>query len=410
MVLEEKGVTTRSFRYGTHAPTRRAVLGLVGASGAALLAGCRQMDGMALAPQGANASQAPRRSLDVGSGPVTVALVAPLSASGGAGTVGKAIGNAANMAVEELAQGDLRLVVKDDRGSPAGATAATNEAIAEGAQVILGPLFGPSVSAAGAVARSAGIPMIAFSSDASAAAPGVYLLSFMPQSDVERIVAYAAQSGRTSHAALVPETAYGSVVQGEFMAVSARHGVRVVGVERYPVDRIKMQEPIARLAATLKAGQADALFLPEGGDALPEVARSLSADGVDPRSLQLLGTGVWEDRRVFAEPLLQGGLYAAPDAQGFAAFATRYRARFDADPVRLASVGYDGVSLVAGLIRTYGAQAFDPANVTKPSGFSGIDGAFRFRPDGTSERSLAVLKVTPQGGETVSPAQRSFTA
>jgi hypothetical protein len=252
--------------------------------------------------------------------------------------------------------------------------------------------------------------MVAFSSDAGVAAPGIYLLSFMPQSDVERIVAYAAQAGKTSHAALVPETAYGSVVQGEFLSVAARYGVRVIGVERYAVDRMKMQEPIARLASTLKGGQADALFLPEGGDALPDVVQSLSADGVDPRSLQLLGTGVWEDRRVFAEPLLQGGLYAAPDAQGFTAFATRYRARFDTDPVRLASVGYDGVSLVTGLIRTYGAQAFDPTNLTKPSGFSGVDGAFRFRPDGTSERSLAVLKVTPQGGETISPAQRSFTA
>ena len=106
--------------------------------------------------------------------------------------------------------------------------------------------------------------------------------------------------------------------------------------------------------------------------------------------------------------MLQGGLYAAPDAQGFVAFASRYRARFNADPVRLASVGYDAISLVAGLIKTYGPSAFDAANLTSRSGFSGVDGAFRFRPDGTSERSLAVLRVTPEGGQTISPAQRSF--
>jgi branched-chain amino acid transport system substrate-binding protein len=171
-----------------------------------------------------------------------------------------------------------------------------------------------------------------------------------------------------------------------------------------------MQAPIARLAQVVRGGQADALFIPEGGEALPHVVQSLSAAGVNPRRLQLLGTGVWDDKRVFAEPLLQGGLYAAPDASGFQAFAGRYRARFGTDPVRLASVGYDAVSLVSGLLKAYGAQAFDPSNITNPSGFSGIDGAFRFRADGTNERSLSVLRVTPQGGQTISPAARSFVS
>jgi ABC-type branched-subunit amino acid transport system substrate-binding protein len=390
-------------------PARRAALGLIGLGGAALLAGCEPMGTMAAAPPQLPARQ-PQGPQTIGNGPITVALIAPLSASGGGGAVGTAIRNAADLAMAELVHGEFQLIVRDDQGTPAGASAAANQVIAEGARLILGPLFSSSVSAAGSVARNAGIPMVAFSSDASVAAPGVYLLSFMPQTDVERIVGYAGGIGKTSFAALIPETAYGSVVQAAFQESTSRAGLRVVGMERYAVDRLKMQEPIARIAPLVTGGQADALLIPEGGDALPLVVQSLMSQGVDPHRVQLLGTGVWEDKRVFADPNLSGGLYAAPDAQGFAGFASRYRARFSTDPVRLASLGYDGVSLAAGLIKSYGSTAFDTANLTSPAGFSGIDGAFRFRADGTSERSLAVLRVTPQGGQTVSPASRSFTA
>jgi branched-chain amino acid transport system substrate-binding protein len=390
--------------------TRRSLIGLAGLGGAALLGGCEPTGGLALTPGTGAAARPAARAETIGSGPVTVALLVPVSAGGGGGAVATGIRNASDMAMAELAEGEFELLVKDDRGTPAGAAEATRQAIAEGARIILGPLFGPTVAAGGSVARSAGVPMVAFSSDASVAAPGVYLLSFMPQSDVDRIVGYTAKSGKASFAALIPETAYGSVVQGAFQQAAAREGARIVGIERYAADRGTMTEPISRLAPLLLSRQADSLFLPEGGDTLPGVAEALHANGVDTRSIQLVGTGVWEDRRVFADPALEGGLYAAPDAMGFQAFATRYRARYNADPVRLASVGYDGIALVSGLLKAYGSNAFDPAHLTNAAGFSGIDGAFRFRPDGTSERSLAVLKVTREGGRTVSPALRSFIA
>lgn len=388
-------------------PARRASLRLLGLGGAALLAGCSTTETM-IKPGAARA--AAQASTTIGAGPVTAALLVPLSSGGGGGAVGTAIRNACDMAMAEFVHGEFQLVVKDDLGTPEGASAAATAALAEGAHIVLGPLFAPAVRAAGAVVRSGGVPMIAFSSDASVAAPGIYLLSFMPQSDVERIVAYAAASGKTSFAALIPETAYGTVVQGEFQQAASRHNVRIAAMESFGLDRAAMQAPVARVAEVIKAGQADALFLPEGGDALPLVAAALGGAGISPRRVQLLGTGVWDDKRVFAEPLLQGGLYAAPDASGFQAFAGRYRARFGTDPVRLASVGYDAVSLIAGLLKAYGAQAFDAANLTNPSGFSGIDGAFRFRTDGTNERSLSVLRVTPQGGQTVSAAARSFVS
>ena len=142
----------------------------------------------------------------------------------------------------------------------------------------------------------------------------------------------------------MPENAYGSVVEAAFNQAVSRRGARIVALERYPLDRDRMQDPVKRVAQA--SSQADAIFIPDGADAVPLVAQSLAANGVQPRRLQLLGTGLWDDPRIFAEPTLQGGWFAAPEVAGFRNFASRYRARFGQEPVRTATLSYDAVSLV----------------------------------------------------------------
>jgi hypothetical protein len=118
---------------------------------------------------------------------------------------------------------------------------------------------------------------------------------------------------------------------------------------------------------------------------------------------------VWNEARVFGLPALQGGWFAAPDNRGFAAFAGRYRARFGSDPTRLATLSYDAVSLAAALARTQGSQRFSEAVLTSSSGFAGADGVFRFRPDGTNERALAVQEIRANGAVTVNAAPRALS-
>jgi hypothetical protein len=158
------------------------------------------------------------------------------------------------------------------------------------------------------------------------------------------------------------------------------------------------------------AQQADALFVPDSSDAVAAIVAALTASGVNMRRLQLLGTGVWVDpeQRIFSTPALQGGWYAAPDAANYNRFAARYRQRFGQDPIRIATLAYDGVALVAALVKTQGAQRFSEAVLTNNSGFAGIDGVFRFRSDGTNQRGLAVLRVTSTGGQVISPPPKTF--
>jgi ABC-type branched-subunit amino acid transport system substrate-binding protein len=352
----------------------------------------------------AAANQAPQSS--IGNGQIKVGLLLPLSAPGNAGLAGQSMRNAAELALAEFNNPNIQLLVKDDAGTAQGAQQATQEALDQGAEIILGPLFAHSVTQAAQVARARNVPVIAFSTDSNVAGRGVYLLSFLPESDVDRIVEYAISQGRRSFVGMVPDNAYGAVVEAEFKQVVSRKGGRVVALERYPAQGGNMGDSAKLIAQA--AAHADVLFLPDAGDGVVSVVQALSAAGLNLKRLQVIGTGLWDDPRIFAEPSVAGGWYPAPDSAGFRAFATRYRARFNQDPVRTATLAYDAVALVAALVKTQGPRRFAPDTLTNASGFAGIDGVFRFRPDGTNQRGLAVLRVTPSGGQVVSPAPHTF--
>jgi branched-chain amino acid transport system substrate-binding protein len=152
-------------------------------------------------------------------------------------------------------------------------------------------------------------------------------------------------------------------------------------------------------------GQIDALFIPEQADAMPAVAAALGSASV---KTQLLGTGVWNEPRVLKLPQMQGAWFSAPDNSGFDAFAQRYKAKFNSDPARLATLAYDAVTLAAALAQSGGPNPYNQAALTNISGFNGADGVFRFRADGTNERGLAVMEIADDGAKVISPAPRSF--
>jgi len=402
-------------RHETGMIARRALLRAAGLSAASVvLSACTgNLDSFSsplppAAPPVPSSPQAgpPPAGPPIGNGAVRVALILPLTAQGNAGVAAQSMKNAAEMAIAEFKNPDVQLLVKDDGGSPQGAQSAAQQAVSEGAQIVLGPLFAQSVSAAAQVVRPRGIPMIAFSTDANVATRGVYLLSFLPETDVARIVEFAVSRGKRSFAAMVPDNAYGAVVEAAFQQAVARRGGRVVALERYPLSPPAMQEPARRLAQA--ATRADAIFIPDNADNVPQVVNALAAAGVNLKRVQLLGTGLWDEQRIFSTQSLDGGWYAAPDPAGFRSFAQRYRGRYGQDPVRTATLAYDAVALVAALAKTQGPAAFSETVLTNSSGFAGVDGVFRFRADGTNERGLAVMRVTPQGGQVISPPSRTF--
>ena len=383
--------------------TRRTAVGLILA--APLLGACAGVQQSFSQFSSPGTSGPPQQPLVAGNGQVKVGLILPLSASGNAGVAALSMKNAAEMALAEFQNPNIQLLIKDDGGNPQGAQQGTQQALDEGAEMILGPLFALSVPATAQLTRARGVSVIAFSTDSSIAGRGVYLLSFLPESDVNRIVEYSASIGKRSFAALLPDNAYGNVVEAAFKQAVGRKGGRIVAFEKYGADRAT---PARSVASSL--GTADVLLLADDGDSVVATADALTAAGANLRNIQLLGTGLWDNPRVFASPALQGGLYAAPDPAGFCAFSSRYRAKYGGEPVRTATLAYDSVALVAALARTQGPQRFSSDVLINPSGFAGIDGLFRFRADGSNERGLAVMRVGSSGGAPVAGSPKSFGA
>src|SRR6201995_4695010 len=280
-----------------HATTRRTAIGLV--LGAPLLSACAGVQ-QSLSQFGSSPS-APsgpaQQPLVAGNGQVKVGLILPLSASGNAGVAALSMKNAAEMALAEFQNPNIQILIKDDGGSPSGAQAGAQQAVDEGAEIILGPLFAASVPAVAQVARTRGISVIAFSTDSSVAGRGVYLLSFLPESHVSRIVEYSASIGKKSFAALLPDNAYGNVVEVAFKTAVSRRGGRIAAFEKYGADRATPARTVAQAL-----GSADALMIADDGDSVVATADALTAAGATLRKIQLLGTGLWDNPRGFSNP------------------------------------------------------------------------------------------------------------
>lgn len=341
-------------------------------------------------------------------GSAKVALLLPLTGQGETQRIGVAMKQAAELAMFDARTPGITLITKDSRGTPEGAAAAAQAALEEGAEIILGPLLASEVHSVSPLARARNVPVVAFSSVSAAAARGTYLLSFLPEEQVANVVRHVAENGRRNIGALVPQSQYGATVERALDAAAKVYGARLVEVERYPPSSEALYEPARRVAAAAAAGRLQAVMIPEGGELLRQLGIVLQQQGFAPGQVKVLGTGLWEDPAINTMPIAIGGWYAGVAPDLVRRFEQRYSQAYGSTPPRLASLAYDAVSLAIILSRDPPGQRFAAEKINNPEGFQGINGLFRFRPDGVSERGLAILEVTPTGPRVVAPAPQRF--
>ncbi len=328
---------------------------------------------------------------------VKVALLLPLT--GSSATLGQAMLDSANLAVYDQAGKSFELLPEDTGDTPEKAKRAAEHAVAAGAKLILGPLFSASVASVAPVATAAHVNVVSFTTDAAQARDNVFVMGFLPGQEVQRVVSFAQRGGLQGFAALAPENAYGNLTATALEA--AAPGATVV---RYPPGAADLNAEVQQL----QAGHPNALLLPEGGDKLRMVTKTITAEGLGGKQLRLLGTGLWDDSALGQEPTLIGGWYAGTDPTARAAFEQRFAATYKYKPQRLATLSYDATALAIVLARDGNADPFAAAAIAKPSGFAGIDGVFRFDANGRIERELSVLQVGANGPIVIDPAPKSF--
>ncbi|MEE8371927.1 MAG: penicillin-binding protein activator [Sphingomonadales bacterium] len=383
----------------------------------------------------------PSKSLRFEQDEIRVAVLLPLT--GGSAFVGQALLDAASMALFDALDPRIRVLPFDTLGTPEGAVLAAGEALKVRPQIVIGPLFAETIRAAGPIISARGLKLIGFSNDVSVASRRNLLLSFLPEDEVRRVVEFAAREGATRFAGLIPDSAYGAKVLSSLADSVIRARGTVTSIERYEDDAQKAAGPVRRLAnydvrsraykrekaflkslnddladeilksiahlETLESPGFDAVLVPEGGEMLRSLAPMLSFYEVDPKEVHYLGTGLWDDEELILEPSLEGAWFAGAPLESSRAFRSRFEALFDYQPPRIASLGYDAMSLVTILARReMRDERFSDKALFHPNGFRGVDGVFRFRQNGTAERRLAVIEIRADGFKTVSPAPKSF--
>lgn len=338
-------------------------------------------------------------------GKVKVAILLPLS--GNNAPIGQAMLNAAQMAVFDTAPENFELMPRDTAGK-GGAQTAAHEALENGAQLLIGPLFASEITAVRGEAFATEVPVLSLSSDTSLKNRLVYVMGFAPAAQVERVVAYANQRGLKRFAALVPATAYGTVVGQAFQTAVSRAGGSIVAYETYSPTRRDSLSHVYTLAMLRK--QVDAIFLPESGADLALIAGQLSAAGFDNQVTHFLGTGLWDEPGLArTQSFLIGGWYAAPDLAARRNFIENYKKAYNQEPIRLTTLAYDTTALASALAK-HGARFYDEATLTNPNGFAGLDGIFRLTADGGVERGLAINEVTADGSHVIESAPSTFAS
>ena len=356
--------------------------------------------------------------ISAAAGPAKVALLVPLS--GANAELGQALLDAAQLALFESGGDRMILVPRDTGGNAAGAAGAARAVIGDGARLILGPLLAPEVEAVKPIAQEAHINVIAFSTVTTLAGGNTYLMGFLPRQEVVREVGYARERGLARFAALAPNSPYGHLMADALREVASGGGGSVTKIEFFDPRAGDVSPAIQRLLPSGGEGRTepspvsppaasfDALLLPEGGARLKQIAGQVKSAGGSAKPVQLLGSGLWDTPDIGSDPALVGGWFASSPPEARQDFERRFNATYGHNPPRLASLGYDAAALAAVLARGQAGEPFSQQAILNPSGFTGVDGLFRFSPNGLVQRGLAVLEVVPQGTIVVSPAPQSF--
>lgn len=318
-----------------------------------------------------------------------------------------ALYNAAELALFDHGDSNTLLIPRDAGATEASANAAAEALVADGADIIIGPVLREGVAGAAAAARDENIPVIGFSSDRTVGGDGVYLLSFQLEDEIARLVAFAAARDIRSIALLAPSNEYGRRVEEALRAEARMQGVSIVHAQLYNRSDADAASAATALAATLQTNPAQAILIAESGAPLRSIATALVRAGVDQRRVRFMGTSAWAGEAE-REPTLAGGWYVAPDPAARTEFENRFQSVFGRAPTRLASLGYDAVALAALLSRDQGARGFSRNSIENREGFAGSDGLFRFRSSGAIERGLAVIEVGQNRVTVLDAAPRRF--
>ena len=340
---------------------------------------------------------------------VPVALLVPKS-SPTAAALGRSLENAAWLAVNDLGDVEIDLMVYDTGGTPEGAMRAANEALSDGARIFLGPLFAENANAVGQIASNRGVNVLSFSNNPAIAGGNVFILGNTFQSSADRLVRYAVNRGRGSifliHADDPAERLGAQAIQ----RAAERSGARIAGVSSFPLSQQGVVNAIPEMSRNYRSSGAQSVFVTSGNaGAMPFLAELLPENGITPENSQMIGLQRLDvPSSALSLKGLQGAWFATPSPALVQQFNNRYSAAYGVQPTPVAGLAYDGIAAIGALVAQGNSNALTVGALTQRAGFAGVNGPFRLLANGSNERGLAVAQIQNNQVIVIDPAPRSF--
>jgi hypothetical protein len=327
-------------------------------------------------------------AIDTGA-PVPVALMEP----GGSGQqtdqlLAQSLENAARLAISDLGgvRIDLRVYHTSGQASEAGVIA--QRAVADGAKIILGPVFAQEANAAGVAVAAQGVNVLSFSNNTDIAGANVFVLGPTFENTANRLVRYSARQGQRRVMIVHEQTPAGEIGRAAITRAISGSAATLVSTMGYAFGQNEVIQAAPQIVANARATGADALFFTaDTAGSLPLMTQMLRDQGLSPEQARYLGLTRWD----------------IPQAT-----LALYQAAYGAAPHPIAGLAYDGIAAVGALVRSGRSDALSGASLTQSSGFAGVSGVFRLKSDGTNERALAVAEVRNRQVVVIDPAPRSF--
>lgn len=324
--------------------------------------------------------------------------------------LGASLENGARLAIADIDGADIELRAYSTRATIEGAAAAAAQALDEGADIILGPLYAETTAAAAQIAAEKNVIVLSFSNDAKIAGGNVFILGLTLENSAKALLAHARRQGKTRPVVIHADSYAGERGFEAVRSASDSLGLPKVGGLSYERSQLGVVEAIGGISDEIRRRQADLVVLTsDSAGALPLLAQLLPENNIKPESIQFAGLARWD---IPPETLeikgLQGGWFALPDPYRARKFGIRFRAAYGELPHPLASLAYDGMAAIGALVAVNGPPSLNEEGMTAKSGFRGVNGVFRFRPDGISERMLVVAEVKDRDIAVVYAARTTF--
>ena len=365
-----------------------------------------------------------------------------LPVSGSLSKIGLHLWRAALLALHQYQSEDhVALHLFDTAGDPAVAEDAFQKALQADVDVILGPFLSSSLEAIRDLVV-ADVPVLSFSNNNQYAGKGVYIFGYTPLQQLAVLIDYAQHKGKKKLGVLLPKTLYGREIKRALALVLQKEGMSYEDIlvydplnmeddtalktftdyneRRYIKNRAlnlarqnNKEEEIARLEKRDTLGEVpfDSLLLVAGSDInLRTLGAKLSFFDVDRRNgVQFLGLQSWEDfEDLNREPSLIGSWYVAPPHKNRKIFEEAFQKFYKEEPLRLAVLAFELVLLVNSFASEILAGVELSEALESESGFSGVEGHYRFLDNGYVERMMDILRLTHRGETVEQPAIPSF--